>query len=196
MALNKVLWPQTLWYPKQLEVIRSVEDNVQTFVTAGNQLGKDFVAGNIVLNMFLRSIKEGKTCRIVTTSATKDHLNVLWSEMGDWISRCATPLLIKDGGPLVFNHLRICHEKEKDVPPQHQKSYIIGVVASSESRGEGLAGHHANVTLGVVDEASGSSDIVFKMFAGWTKRLLAFGNPNPCNNDWRKGIEAGDLVAA
>jgi len=180
---------------KQVEIINSVEDNVETYVTAANKMGKDYVAGNIIINMFVRALKEGKKCRIVTTSATKDHLNVMWSEMASWIGRCAVPLLDKDGGPLVFNHLRICHEKEKNIPPQHQESYIIGVVASSDSRGEGLAGHHADVTLGVVDEASGSSDVVMNMFQGWMKRLLAFGNPNPCANFWRRSIEAGDLVA-
>lgn len=195
MALNQLLWPDSQWYDKQVEMTYSVDENDETYVTAGNQLGKDWCASNICLNMFLRSIKEGKTCRIVTTSATKDHLNVLWSEMGDWIARSKHPLLTDNGGPLVFNHLRICHEREKDVPPQHQKSYIIGVVASSDSRGEGLAGHHAEVTLGVIDEASGSSDVVYTMFQGWAKRILAFGNPNNCANFWRRGIEQGDLVA-
>lgn len=154
------------------------------------------MAANIAINMFLRCIKENKTCRILTTSATKEHLNVLWSEMSDWISRSVTPLLSKDGGPLIFNHLRICHEKEKDIPPQHQKSYISGVVASTDSRGEGLAGHHADVNLGIVDEASSSSDIVYSMFQGWAKRILAFGNPHRCSNFWYKSIKAGDMVAS
>lgn len=195
MAVNNLLWPEAQFYDKQWETVYSVENNVETYTTAGNKLGKDYIAGNIALNTFLRAIKEGKTCRIVTTSATKDHLNVLWGEIGDWIARSRYPLLSKDGGPLVFNHLRICHEREASLPPQHQKSYIIGVVASSDSRGEGLAGHHADVTLGIVDEASSSPDIVYKMLQGWAKRILAFGNPNPCNNWWRKGVEAGDLLA-
>src|SRR5678810_735039 len=98
MALNKVLWPNDIFMAKQVEIINSVEDNDETYVTAGNQLGKDHIAGNLVLNMFLRAIKEGKSCRIVTTSATKDHLNVLWSQFASWIGRCAVPLLVDDGG--------------------------------------------------------------------------------------------------
>jgi hypothetical protein len=37
--LQKVLWPQVRFYDKQREIIASVRDDDETFVTAGNMLG-------------------------------------------------------------------------------------------------------------------------------------------------------------
>jgi hypothetical protein len=37
--LAKMCWPHVSFYAKQREIIRSVEDNDETFVSAGNMLG-------------------------------------------------------------------------------------------------------------------------------------------------------------
>lgn len=39
MAMNQLLWPESVFYDKQIEIIYSVELNSETYVVAGNQLG-------------------------------------------------------------------------------------------------------------------------------------------------------------
>lgn len=39
-AMASFLWPDVKFYSKQREVIRSVRDNDETFVSAGNMLGR------------------------------------------------------------------------------------------------------------------------------------------------------------
>lgn len=192
LAMKNLLWPDVIFYDKQVETIYSVEENVETYVTAGNQLGKDYVAGFICLCMFLRAIKEGKTCRIVTTSVAEHHLTVLWGEIGRYVATSKFPLLAKDKGPVTMNYLEIRRSDEMDA--KNPLNYLRGRVSA---KGEGLAGHHGEVTLFVADEASGVDDTAYKMAQGWAKRLLIFGNPNPCapTQFFRKGVEAGNLLA-
>jgi hypothetical protein len=179
-----------VFYREQIETIYSVKDNFETYVVAGNQLGKDFVAAFIVLWWFLSALKMGYTCRIVTTSVKDEHLDVLWGEIGRFVATSAHPLMHKDGGPLVVNYheIRLASEAYVKTP----LSYIKGQVSK---KGEGISGHHSEASLVVGDEASGLDDIVYEMAQGWFKRALWFGNPNNCNNFWRKGVEAGDLAA-
>ena len=184
------LWPEVVFYRKQLEVIYSVERNAETYVTAGNKLGKDFVAGFICLSLFLRSLRAGRTCRIVTTSVAEHHLKVLWAEIARFASTCRSPLLAEDGGPLGLYHLEI--RRASEASAKNPMSYLVGRVSQ---RGEGLAGHHADITLFVADEASGIADVAYEMSQGWAKRMLIFGNPNNTSNFFRKGVEAGDLAA-
>lgn len=191
MALNEALWPGAYFYDKQQEVIYSVERNVETHVVAANKTGKDWIAANVVLNMFLRALKEGKTCRIVTTSVKEEHLDVLWGEIGRWVATASAPLTANRGGPLVVNNLEIRRANEPD--PKNPLSYLKGMVAGEDM--DAFAGHHAEVTLAVGDEASGLKDLMHNKFQGWAKRFLYFGNPNPTNNFWRKAIEQGDMVA-
>ncbi len=189
MALNAALWPDAVFYDKQVEIVDSVENNDETYVVAGNALGKDWVASNICLNIMLRCIKEGKTCRIVTTSVKEDHIDVLWGEIGRWVSTCVTPLTHTEGGPLVVNNLQITRASERDV--KNPYNYLKGMVAGDDM--DALSGHHADVTLAVGDEASGLKDAMYNKMSGWMKRFLAFGNPHSCSNFWRRAIEAGDV---
>ena len=53
LKCKQMLWPNISFYDKQKDMILSVRDNKETIVTAGNMLGKDFVAGFIVLWFFL-----------------------------------------------------------------------------------------------------------------------------------------------
>lgn len=208
VKFGKALWPASEFYDKQREVIYSVRDSVETLVPAGNMLGKDYVTGFICVSFFLRPqmyfdpayVKEVEarkskfdpyphTCRIVTTSVKDEHLDVLWAEIGKFIRTCRFPLLSKDGGPLVMNHHEIKYAREAD--QKNALSYLKGMV-SKES--EGLAGHHAAYTLAVADEASGVKEEAHVEMTRWAKRFLAIGNPNPCNNFFFKGVEAGDLL--
>lgn len=188
LKLITLLWPDVKLYKEQREVVMSVEKSRETYVVAGNQLGKDYIAGLIVVNVFLRCMKAGKTCRIVTTSVAEHHLKVLWGEVSRFVTSCKYPLLHKQGGPLIMNHMELRRASEYNA--KNPLNYAVGRVSA---KGEGLAGHHAEVTLFVADEASGVDDTAYEMAQGWAKRMLIFGNPNPCGNFFYKGVNAGNL---
>ncbi len=160
-------------------------DNDETIVVAGNQLGKDYTAGFIVLWAFLTH----REVRIVTTSVKDDHLDILWGELGRFIKTCKYTLDSRYGGPLLMNHRhirRVVKGQTRDI------DYIKGMVSA---KGEGMSGHWAEYTMLVVDEASGVDQIVYEMGQIWAKRVLIFGNPNPCNNFFYKNVKAGNVRA-
>jgi hypothetical protein len=150
---------------------------------------KDYVTGYICLSRFLRSMILGRTCRVVTTSVAEHHLTVLWAEITRFLTTCKYPLLAKHGGPLTVNHMEVRRASEKDA--KNPINYLVGRVSA---KGEGLAGHHAEDTLAVGDEASGVDENAYKMFQGWAKRMLFIGNPNNCSNFFQRGVELGDLI--
>lgn len=190
----------------------SVRESDCTVVPAGNMLGKDYVAGYVALSFFVapwlyfegeyvREV-EGRrsllnpsphTVRVVTTSVKDDHLRVLWGEIGRFLTTCKVELREDRGGVLLVRHRDI---KKLAEPVKERKrcevSYLLGQVSE---RGEGMAGHHAAYTLIIGDEASGLDDTVFTQAETWAKRQLYIGNPNPCQNYFRKWVAQGDLVA-
>lgn len=185
LRFARLFWPDVTFYRQQMDIIYSVRDNDETFVPAGNMLGKDFVGGFICLWFFLTR----HPVRVVTTSVKDDHLRVLWGEIGRFIQTCRAPLLYKDGGPLIARHRDIRKIVRGEVC---QISYLLGMVSE---KGEGMAGHHAKHTLGVIDEASGVDDLVYNQMDTWAKRKLIIGNPNPCTNFFKAGVKGGDIVA-
>lgn len=189
-GLQKLLWPDVRFYDKQREIILSVERNARTFVPAANKVGKDFVAGYVAISQFLRR----REVRIVTTSVKDDHLRVLWGEIGRYVDTAKYPLAVDKGGPLIVNFRDL---RKMTGPAGDRKmcqiSYLRGMVSE---RGEGMAGHHAEWTLGIIDEASGVDDLVYTQMETWASRVLAFGNPNPCENFFRRAVEDGDLLAS
>ncbi len=187
IALKNLLWPQVQFYRQQREIIYSVRDDDETVVVAGNMLGKDFVAGFICLWFFLTR----HPCRIVTTSAKDQHLSVLWGEIGQFVHTSRHPLVYPDG-PLVVNHQDIRKVVDGDRCP---KSYLRGMVASSDSIAA-MQGHHiANVgdgiprTLFVADECSSVPDEYYTMASTWMNRALLFGNPWPCTNFFYRSVK-------
>lgn len=197
IELAKLLWPEVTFYREQKEIIYSVVENGETFVTAGNMLGKDFVAGFITLWFFLTR----EPCRVVTTSVDGPQLEgVLWGEIRRFIQTSRYELDRSRGGPLIVNHLHL----RKVLQSGRRKgkvcglSYCIGRVAA---RGEGMLGHHVAEegddvprTLFVADEASGVEDLSYDRADTWAKRKLVIGNPYPCNNFFYKGVKGGDLT--
>lgn len=178
------MWPDVEFYDRQWECIRSVERNKETFVVAGNMLGKDFLTGFIVVWAFVTH----PVARIVTTSVKDDHLVVLWGEIGRFLDTARWPLKFSSGGPLIVNH----RELKKKVGSEVCKiSYVKGMVSA---KGEGMAGHHAPYTLGVMDEASGIDDLVYTQMGTWAKRILAIGNPNPGEGFFKKSVKGGDIL--
>lgn len=191
IKLAQVCWPSVTFYREQRQIIYSVEENDETYVVAGNMLGKDFITGYICLRAFLVNT----VARIVTTSVKDDHLRVLWGEIGRFITTCRFPLVynksVKNPGPLRINHRDITKVDQK-TGEVDRISYLRGMVSE---RGEGLAGHHAPYTLAVGDEASGIEDQSYMQFQGWAKRMLFIGNPNPSQGFFYKNVKAGDLRA-
>jgi len=188
LKLAQVFWPQVYFYDKEREMFQSVEDNDETVVAAANKMGKDFTAGAIALTRSIIGAFDGG-CRVVTTSVKDDHLRVLWGEIGRFVQTSAVPLRVEEGGPLVVNHRDIRFVVGGKVC---QISYLRGMVSE---RGEGMAGHHARHTLGVIDEGSGVDDFVYTQMCTWAKKLLIFGNCNACSNFFFKAVEGGDILA-
>jgi len=179
--LFRFLWPQDTYYPKQWSVVESVWFNKTTVVPAGNKLGKDFIAGRIIVAFFLSR----RPCRVVTTSATDDHLVVLWGEMKSAIADAAAPLLQPDGGPLILKHREIEILRDGRKCP---KSYIKGMVATPDTIAA-MQGHHIAPTgdgiprtLFAVDEASSVPDQYHEKAYTWYDRGLIIGNTWPCQN--------------
>jgi hypothetical protein len=176
--------------------MESVRDNDETFVYAGNMLGKDFVAALSVLWFFLTR----HPCRVVTTSVDHTQLEgVLWGEIRRFIQSAKYPLDSNQGGPLVVNHL---HLRKMVKGKMCGLSYLLGRVAA---RGEGMLGHHiARVgdgiprTLLAIDEASGVEDINYERGDTWAERKLVIGNPYPpalgCTF-FKKACKAGNLLS-
>lgn len=193
LEFASILWPDVKFYKRQKDVIYSVEENDETFVYAGNQLGKDFVAGFIALSYFLRY----PVVRIITTSVKDDHLRVLWSELDRFIKTAKYPIVrgtydgVRTGtsGPLVVNHRDI----HKYVNGRRCSiSYMRGMVSE---RAEGLAGHHAPYTLALVDEASFMSKQIYDQLATWAKRILCIGNPMETTGPFFEAWKRGDMKA-
>ncbi len=193
LKFAKFFWPDIEFYDKQREILYSVRDNDETVCVAGNMLGKDFIAGFIVLHFFLTR----NPCRVVTTSVDNTQLEgVLWGEIRRFIQSSSVPLTCNRGGPLIVNHL---HLRKQYAGKVCGLSYVLGRVAA---QGEGMLGHHvADVgdgiprTLFVADEASGVDDISYERADTWANRKLIIGNPYQCSNFFYKGIKAGDVEA-
>lgn len=193
-----VFWPHVYFYSKQRKIIRSVNRDDETYVPAGNMLGKDFVSGFIALYFFLSRFP----CRIVTTSVREDHLDVLWGEIREFIDTSRYALLKEDGGPLILSHLDIRRwlwkrDANGEIVGEGKKApkcYIVGRVAGPKA--EGLSGHHIPDigdgiprTLLMEDEASGCDDEVHKKGSAWMRRFLAIGNCWKCENHFKHAVK-------
>lgn len=188
--VKEVLWPRVQFYKRQVEIVESTFTNRETYVVAGNQLGKDFIAGFIALGAFVVCLHHNITCRIVTTSVAEHHLKVLWGEIGRYLITSAQPLMYNKGGPLTANYQEIRRRNEADA--KNPTNYLVGRVSA---KGEGLAGHHAEFTLFIGDEASGLDDLAYEMAQGWAKHMLFISNPNETTNFFKRNVKAGDLLA-
>ncbi len=189
VRFKNFFWPDVMFYDKQWDIIHSIEQNNETYVIAGNKLGKDFVAGFICLWFFLTR----DPVRIITTSVAERHLRVLWDEIMRYVQTCKYPLEKEKGGPLVINHMDIrkVFTSGKNRGEFVPISYLLGQVSE---KGEKMAGHHAKHTLFIGDEASGIANVAYSMSQGWTKRHFLFGNANTSHNFFQQAVEAGDIV--
>lgn len=213
LILADRLWPDVRFYPEQCEIVESVRDSKETVVVAGNMLGKDYVAGFIATSFFLapqlyfdpeyvasiestRSINNPHphTVRVITSSVAEHHLKVLWGEIGRFVGGCQYPLVQSKenpNGPLSMNYQEIRYARERW--SKNPLNYLVGRVSA---KGEGMAGHHAAYTLGIIDEASGVDNLVYTQIGTWAKRILMIGNPNPCpvTHFFRDAVKKGTLL--
>ena len=176
-------------YSQQEEVLYSFWYNKETWISAGNKLGKDFIAGFCCLGYFLTRYP----CRLVNTSAKDDHLRVLWGEINRFIQTCKYPLDAKRGGPLIINHQDIRRVWRGEKCPI---SYMVGMVANDESIAA-MQGHHVTpATLEeandgipragfVSDESSSVPQSYYEMATTWAQTLMGFGNPWHCDNSFK-----------
>jgi hypothetical protein len=187
-AIKNLLWPDVAFYDKQREIIRAVEDSDEVFCLSANKMGKDFIGAFIALCNFLRCIKLGLTCKIITTSVKDDHLKILWGEMRRFIDTAASPLRAEDGGPLLVQEREIRHATEKGATKP--LSYILRQVSET---GEGMSGHHADYTMIIGDEASAINDLTYSGAQGWASQSFWITNANPCENFVRRACDGGDI---
>jgi len=188
-------WPHITLYDKQKELLYSLRDNDETICPAGNQLGKDFIAGLGALWFFYSR----HPVRVVTTSVDDTQLSaVLWGEIRNFLNTSVVALTVDQGGFIVVNDKKlkkIVDGKECGI------SYLLGRVASDD--GSGFLGHHATdpkdlrpdlipKTLFMVDEASAVPNLYYDKALTWAKRVFIIGNCYPCNNFFYKGTNAGD----
>ena len=183
------VWPQFTLYDKQRDILYSLRDNYETIVPAGNELGKDFIAGLAIIWFFCSR----RPCKIVTTSTDSGQLeDVLWGEIRRFIEQAKIKL------PIQYNHLKLRQLKKDGTLVAN--SECVGRVVK---HGEAMLGRHVErtaknepTTLLVVDEASGVDDKSYETADTWTHRKLVIGNPYPCSNFFFKGVKEGDKEAA
>jgi len=191
LKLAGVLWPEMVLYREQREIVHSVQEDDATYVVAGNELGKDFIAGRLVVLLFLSR----HPCRGLTTSTKDQHLDVLWGEIERAINEAAYPLRVQDGGPLIVNHHRLRKVYRGQECPI---SYVVGMVASEQTK-ESFQGHHVAShdgtprTFVMGDEASSLPNRHHEMITTWAQRELWFGNAWYCEGFFRQAFD-GNLV--
>lgn len=224
MALKRLWWPGVRFWDKEVEIIRSVQEYKETYLVSANKMGKDYTAGWIVLTffmapwlyfpaeVFLRVEERRKrevladsalaekphwlwhTRRIVTTSVDGDQLRNLWGEIGRFIQTSKRPISSDHGGPLTVNMRDITFSAERwGAGSADPLNYLIGRVTAT---GEGISGAHAEYNMMVIDEASSSSDVIYEFAQGWAKKFLVFGNPNQCENFFKRAVKGGSVRAA
>ena len=166
-----LMWPDLTLYPKQREILMSLRDNIQTFVHAGNELGKDFISGLAVPWFFMSR----SPCRVITSSAGETQLkSVLWGEIAERLYTARYKF------PFRVTHLSIkqIDKDGREIP----LSYCLGHVTKTV---ENFQGHHLDHdiprVLGLFDEASGIGDQYWEAAQSWMHRALVIGNPlNTC----------------
>lgn len=186
VKLFRLCWPDMRLYDKQEEILHSLVENDETYVPAGNQLGKDFITGYAVLWFFCSR----SPARVITSSAGQRQLSaVLWGEMRRFIHTSKYPLPI-DPKTLLLHQLR----SDGTFEP---RSYVQGVVTNVA---ENMLGHHLERginnyprTMAVFDEASSIANEYYEATDTWAHRKLIIGNPLPCVNFFYSGVKGGDI---
>jgi len=182
----RVCWPELSMYDKQADIVQSILDNDETFVPAGNQLGKDFIAAFITVWFFCSRVPS----KIVTIAPGQTQLEtVLWGEIRKFIQTSSVPL------PIKYNHLDC-----KFVMPDGSVDPQARMLGIATNKAENVQGQHLvrgdngePSTLALFDEASGVDNQFYDGVDAWSHRRLIIGNPLPCTNFFFQGVSGGDI---
>lgn len=183
-----LVWPDLNLYKEQKEILYSLRDNYETYVPAGNELGKDFTAALGAIWFFCSR----RPAKVVTTSPQAGQLeDVLWGELRRLIDSAKIKL------PLQYNHMKI--RQVRNDGSFEPRSELVGRVVQ---KGESLLGRHIErgprglpTTLIIFDEASGMDDTAYDTSDTWTHRKLIIGNCYPCTNFFYRGVKKGSQLS-
>lgn len=222
VLLYHAYWPHSTIYDKQAEILWAAKNSVETYVVAGNELGKDYILGRLCLMFFdspwtffpegwfdqvegreeMRQLARARGCRVTAIEEYVLHQRrVVTTSVKDehlnvlWgeIGTAWRTSAVDFSRKYVMTHHEIRFKEEADL--KNASSYMVGKVSGSENM-EGLTGHHAWYNLAALDECSGMADAAYNAVMSWARRFVAIGNPLPCQNFYRKNFRAGDLMAA
>lgn len=160
--------------PQQSAVIRSVAEHRKTAVTAGNGLGKTFLAARLAL-WFLFSFYRSK---VITTAPTwKQVRNLLWRELRQAYAQAQFPL----GGHLTQTSLELADDW-----------FAIGFSTDEPTN---FQGYHAPKVMVVLDEATGIHPDIWQAAEGVAigpqDRFLAIGNPTDPTSEFKQKEDSG-----
>lgn len=183
VRFGRLCWPTYKIYDKQAEVLYSLRDNIETFVHAANEVGKDFITSWAVVWFFASR----HPARVITSSSSQDQLKaVLWEEIRERVSSSVFefPFRLK-----TLEMKRLGADGE-----ELARSYVVGHVTKTI---ENFQGHHLiddrPRVLGVFDEASGVEDRFNEAMDSWMHRKLVIGNPMNTQNFFYRCCKEGNL---
>jgi phage terminase large subunit len=159
---------------QQRSVIDSVANNRRTCVTAGNGVGKTWLAARLAL-WFLYTNPQSK---VVTTAPTWIQVeNLLWRELRSAHQNARLPL----GGSPNKTSLTLSDEW-----------YAIGLSTNDPTRFQGT---HAPRVMVVFDEATGVAVGIWEaadgLAVGANDRFLAIGNPTDPTSEFKRKDDSG-----
>lgn len=210
LKFQQMCWPDITFYDKQVEIIHSVMHNEETVVPAGNDLGKDFIAGFIAVWFQCSRMP----VRVVSTSSSGTQLkSVLWGEIGRFTSTSKYPLPLQENTLWMRNMLpdgstdpRSYHRGITARTPETLQGHHIEWGKMSEEEKammernlQDLSGHHLEYgpgdlprTLAILDEASGIAQEHYDAMDTWAHRKLIIGNPLECVM-FKRLVQGGDI---
>lgn len=160
--------------PQQMAVVNSVAQCRRTAVTAGNGVGKTWLAARLAL-WFLYVNPASK---VVTTAPTWHQVkNLLWRELRIAHSQTRFPL----GGQPNQTELNISDEW-----------FAIGLSTDDPTRFQGI---HAPRVMVIFDEATGVDPGIWEaaegLAVGPSDRFLAIGNPTDPTSEFKRKDDSG-----
>lgn len=160
--------------PQQLRVIESVRDNRRTLVTAGNSLGKTWLAARLAL-WFLYSNPKSK---VITTAPTWIQVeSLLWRELRQAHVSAKFPL----GGQVNKTQINLADDW-----------FALGLSTDSPTRFQGF---HAPRVMVVFDECVGVGKGIWEasegVAVGANDRFLAIGNPTDPTSEAKRKEDSG-----
>ena len=169
----------------QVDAIRSVFDgkHTQVYISGGTKLGKGFVCGGLITNIWFDLFPD---CKIVLVGPNSDHLKLnLFGEASKWRRKMTSYLsgLVK---PDV---------QKENIQEVGKETHMIKL--ANTGSGEGMSGNHSSdlrtgapVTMFLLDEASGTPDEFYNDALSQCRMLVAISNPRAPSGWFYRAYEA------